>query len=198
MLLGAFSFSQPNTRPPGTKGRRGRLCVLFLYIKILKGDFEMAAITQIGEHLLQNYQTLATEKIAAELKTFTGGRKEKCISTHAAAQITHFCEESPAFAEVVYKTRRTLSDCCTEVLKGSQDYASDIDVYRGIVRAYFPNADVKFLMNIEINGDAPSEEEMAKVPEKPARPAVPAKPAKPAPAPDSKLPKPETIQLSLF
>lgn len=116
----------------------------------------MTTITQIEEHLPQNYQALATEKIAAELKAFTGGLKEKCISTHAAAQVTHFCEESPAFAEVVYKTRRTLSDCCAEVLKGSKEYASDIDVYRGIVRAYFPNADVKFLMNIEINGDVPS------------------------------------------
>ncbi|WP_160644296.1 MULTISPECIES: PcfJ domain-containing protein [unclassified Neglectibacter] len=115
---------------------------------------------------LKNYQTLATEKIDAELQSFTGGRKEKCISSHAAAQVTHFCEESPAFAEVVYKTKRTLSDCCAEVVKDAKEYISDIDVYRGIVRAYFPNADIKFLMNIEINGDAPSEEEMAKAPEK--------------------------------
>ena len=155
----------------------------------------MTIITQNEEHLPQNYQSLATEKIDAELKSFTGGRKEKCISSHAAAQVTHFCEESPAFAEVVYKTKRTLSDCCAEVVKDAKEYISDIDVYRGIVRAYFPNADVKFLMNIEINGDAPSEEEMAKAPEKPARPVAPAKPAKPAPAP---APKPETIQLSLF
>lgn len=154
---------------------------------------------------LKNYQTLATKKIAAELKSFTGGRKEKCISSHAAAQVTHFCEESPAFAEVVYKTKRTLSDCCAEVVKDAKDYISDIDVYRGIVRAYFPNADVKFLMNIEINGAAPSEEEMAKLPEKPKPRPTPKKPAekapvpaKPAPAPAPKPAKPETIQLSLF
>lgn len=91
-----------------------------------------------------------------------------------------------------------LSDCCAEVVKDAKDYISDIDVYRGIVRAYFPNAGVKFLMNIEINGAAPSEEEMAKLPEKPAAPAVPAKPVKPAPAPAPKPAKPETIQLSLF
>ena len=152
----------------------------------------MTIITQNEEHLPQNYQSLATEKIDAELKSFTGGRKEKCISSHAAAQVTHFCEESPAFAEVVYKTKRTLSDCCAEVVKDAKEYISDIDVYRGIVRAYFPNADIKFLMNIEINGDAPSEEEMAKVPERHVRPSAPVKPAKPAPAPASKPPKPET------
>lgn len=150
------------------------------------------------------YPTLAKEKIAAELETFTGGQKEKAISQFAASQLTHFCEESPQFAEVVYKTRRTLSDCCAEVMKGSGNCVSDIDVYRGVVRAYFPNADVKFLMNIEIIGAPPSKEEMAREPEKPkpktakqkvakseAAPA-PTKQTKPAPS------KPETIQLSLF
>lgn len=97
------------------------------------------------------FQSIAAEKIAAELKSFTGGQKEKCVSTHVAAQITHFCEESPEFAEVVYKTKRTLSDCCTEVLKGVGNHISYIDVYRGIVKAYFPNADVRFIMDIEIN-----------------------------------------------
>ncbi len=158
---------------------------------------------------LENYPSLAAEKIAAELKEFKGGNKEKAISKFAAKALTHFCEESPAFAQVVYKTRRTLSDCCAEVMKGTGNYVSDIDVYRGIVRAYFPNADVKFLMNIEINGAAPSEEEMAKLPEnpkpkpkpapkKPAEKAAPAKPAAPKPPAKEKPAQPETIQLSLF
>ena len=152
-----------------------------------------------------SFQPLAVEKIAGELKTFTGGRKEKCVSSHVAAQITHFCEESPEFAEVVYKTKRTLSDCCTEVLKGVGNHISDIDVYRGIVKSYFPNADVRFLMNIEINGAAPSEEEMARVPEKPKpsqpKPAPKAapKPAQNVTAPAAPKPaQPEIIQLSLF
>lgn len=151
------------------------------------------------------FQSIAAEKIAAELKSFTGGQKEKCVSTHVAAEITHFCEESPEFAEVVYKTKRTLSDCCTEVLKGVGNHISDIDVYRGIVKSYFPNADVRFLMNIEINGVAPSEEEMARVPEKPKpsqpkpAPKAASKPAEKAIAPAAPKPaEPEIIQLSLF
>ena len=156
------------------------------------------------------FPALAQEKITAELNNFTGGRKEQAISQFAASQLCHFCEESPLFAEVVYKTRRTLSDCCAEVMKGTGNCVSDIDVYRGIVRAYFPNADVRFLMDIEINGAAPSEEEMAKLPERPkpktkAKPAskkpapkVSAKKAAPAPAPKPAPAKPESIQLSLF
>lgn len=159
---------------------------------------------------LENYPSLAAEKIAAELKGFSGGNKEKAISKFAAETLTHFCEESAQFARVVYKTRRTLSDCCAQVMKGTGNYVSDIDVYRGIVRAYFPNADVKFLMNIEINGTAPSEEEMAKLPEKkpstlaaPSRPKpAPKKPAEKAaaakPEPKKQPEQPEAIQLSLF
>ena len=146
----------------------------------------------------ETLRSMAVEKIAEELKKFYGGQKEKCVSSHVAAQVTHFCEESPIFAEVVYKTRRTLSDCCAEVLKGTKEFASDIDVYRGIVRSYFPNADVKFLMDIEINGAAPSEDEMARMPEKPKRPEVKTAPAKATPVPAPKPVPQETIQLSLF
>lgn len=170
----------------------------------------MENIIDIQDHQEPDYPALAAEKIAAELKDFSGGQKEKAISKFAAETVTHFCQESQQFAQVVYKTRRTLSDCCAEVMKGTGNYVSDIDVYRGIVRAYFPNADVKFLMNIEINGAAPSEEEMAKAPEKPApkpkalpkkKPAEKAAPAKPAPAkpaPKKKPAEPEMIQLTLF
>lgn len=94
-------------------------------------------------------------------------------------------------------------------MKGTGNYVSDIDVYRGMVKAYFPNADVHFVMNIEINGEAPSEEEMAKAPEKvapkpksapkkPAEKAAPAKPAPAKPAPQKKPAEPEIIQLTLF
>ena len=161
----------------------------------------MKNIVNIQDCQAPDYPALAAEKIAAELKGFTGGSKEKAVSKFAAETLTHFCEESAQFAEVVYKTRRTLSDCCAEVMKGTGNYVSDIDVYRGIVRAY--------LMNIEINGAAPSEEEMAKLPEnpkpkpkpapkKPAEKAAPAKPAAPKPPAKEKPAQPETIQLSLF
>ena len=170
----------------------------------------MENIIDLQPHPAPDYPVLAAEKIAAELKSFTGGSKEKAISKFAASELTHYCKQSPKFAEVVYKTRRTLSDCCAGVMKGTGNYVSDIDVYRGIVRAYFPNADVKFLMNIEINGAAPSEEEMAKPPEKPKpkpkpapkkpaeKAATPAKPAPAKPEAKKKPAQPEMIQLTLF
>ena len=118
----------------------------------------------------QKYSSLAVEKIAAELKAFKGDRYGMAVKDHVAATITHFCEQSERFAEVVYKTKRTLSDCCAEIMKGCGQSISDIDVYRGAVRNYFPNADIDFRMTITLTGDAPTAEEMARVPEqKPAK-----------------------------
>lgn len=123
-------------------------------------------------HTAPSYAKLAAEKIAAELKDFKGDRYGTAVKNHVAATITHFCEQNERFAEVVYKTKRTLSDCCAEIMKGCGQSISDIDVYRGAVRNYFPNADIDFHMTITLTGDAPTEEEMSRVPEqKPARKA---------------------------
>ena len=161
---------------------------------------------------------MAVDKIAEELKNFKGDRYGEAVKKHVAATITHFCEQDPRFAEVVYKTKRTLSDCCAEIMKGCGSSISDIDVYRGAVKNYFPNAEVVFTMSISIDGDAPSEEEMNRVtrkpePKKPARvpkTSAPAaqKPQEAKPAPDSspkppvksgkKKKEPDVIQLTLF
>ncbi len=136
------------------------------------------------------YSKLAVEKIAAELKDFKGDRYGMAVKSHVASTLTHFCEQDERFAEVVYKTKRTLSDCCAEIMKGCGQSISDIDVYRGAVRHYFPNADIDFHMTITFTGDAPTEEEMARIPEqqhagkpeKKTKGNVPAKKEKPVQA----------------
>ena len=157
----------------------------------------------------QSWSSQATKKIDAELKDFKGDRYAEAVKKHVASTIKHFCEQNEAFAEVVFRTKRTLSDCCTEIMKGCGNSISDIDVYRGAVRNYFPNADIEFSMTIKINGDAPSEEEMNRVPEKKAEKVPEKKPDKPekpkkaepekayVPVPTKKK-EPEIIQLSLF
>ena len=158
-----------------------------------------------------HYSRLAVEKIAEELKTFKGDRYAEAVKKHVASTLTHFCEQNERFAEVVYKTKRTLSDCCAEIMKGCGTSISDIDVYRGAVRNYFPNADIDFHMTITINGDAPTVEEMERIPtqkptktaekqtegkdttpaEKPAQTVTePPKPVPPKPAPTPKVEKP--------
>ena len=136
-------------------------------------------------HQAPSYTKLAVEKIAAELKDFKGDKYGMAVKNHVASTITHFCEQNERFAEVVYKTRRTLSDCCAEIMKGCGQSISDIDVYRGAVRNYFPNADIDFHMTITLTGDAPTAEEMERVPEQKQPPKAEKK------APDKKPAKAE-------
>ena len=123
----------------------------------------------------ESYSHKAKEKIAEELKAFKGDRYAMAVKNHVASTLTHFCGQDERFAEVVYKTKRTLSDCCAEIMQGCGQSISDIDVYRGAVRSYFPNADIDFHMTITLTGEAPTEEEMSRVPKE-----------KPAPAPAKK------------
>lgn len=64
--------------------------------------------------------------------------------------------------EIDNSFKATLSDCCSKIMKNCGNHISDIDVYRGAVRYYFPNAEVHFTMTIDASGDMPTPEEMAK------------------------------------
>ena len=110
----------------------------------------------------RNYGELAAEKIAKELAAFKGNRYGEAVKTFVASTLTNFCGQSERFAKVVFETKATLSDCCAEIMKKCGDHISDIDVYRGAVRYYFPNAEVQFTMTIDASGDIPSADEMAK------------------------------------
>lgn len=164
-----------------------------------------------------NFQKLAEEKIDAELKNFKGDRYGDAVKEFVAATLKNFSGQNPRFAEVVYKTRRTLSDCCASIMKGCGQHISDIDVYRAAVKYYFPNSDVHFTMTIDLTGAPPTEEEMAREAPKQEKPKQKAAPTKPernpnlkkeipsvkassvnAPAQKPAKPKEEVIQLTLF
>ena len=148
----------------------------------------------------QTCSVLAVTKIAAELESFKGGQKEIAVSKFVASTLTHFCEQNERFAEVVYKTTRTLSDCCAEIMDGCGNQISDIDVYRGAVKSYFPNADISFKMDIQINGDAPDADELNREPKKKiteVKRNVTANNITTTPLAEEKK-QSETMQLSLF
>ena len=144
-------------------------------------------------HPAPNFTQLAVEKIAAELKDFKGDKYGMAVKNHVASTITHFCEQNERFAEVVYKTKRTLSDCCAEIMKGCGQHISDIDVYRGAVRNYFPNADIDFHMTITLTGEAPTAEEMDRVPEQKQAPKAEKKAPSKKPAKAEKAAKAASV-----
>lgn len=132
--------------------------------------------------------TLSVEKIKAEFEQFSGDSKAKAVSSYVSRILQDFCQQDERFAEVIYKFKRTLSDCCGEIMKGVSSHISDIDVYRNAVKFYFPNSEVSMNMSIEITGEAPSEEEILKEAELPKN-----KQSKAAPKPVRKDKKKETV-----
>lgn len=122
---------------------------------------------------------LAIEKIKSEFQAFSGDSKATAVSSYVSTIIQDFCKQDKRFAEVVYKFKRNLSDCCKDIMSGVGSHISDIDVYRSAAQFYFPNSEIKMTMTIDITGDAPGEDEILKEAKKPEPKSKPkSKPAK--------------------
>lgn len=152
----------------------------------------------------------AIDKIKSEFEKFKGDSKATAVSSYVSTILQDFCKQDERFAEVVYKFKRSLSDCCKDIMHGVGSHISDIDVYRSAVQFYFPNSEIQMTMTINITGDAPGDDEILKEAPKPKPKEKPAKKTekKPKAAPPPKVapekPKAEKeensgpIQLSLF
>lgn len=154
----------------------------------------MSTIFDIGK----DFRMLAKEKIDRELKEFKGDKYGEAVHTYVANAIREFCDKNERFAEVVYKTKRSLSDCISEIMKGCGKHISDIEVYRRAAKLYFPNSEVEFVMNIVLTGDEPDETYMDKVSPKPKAKQQTANPTKAKPPKKPEKKKTDIIQMSLF
>lgn len=95
----------------------------------------------------------AVGKIDNELKIFKGGLKETAVKQYIADMIKEFCRQEVEFSEAVVQSGKTLSDCCSEIMKGVGNSISDIDVYKKAAQFYFPGCSVHMTMTIDLVGD---------------------------------------------
>lgn len=107
----------------------------------------------------------AIEKIKRETEEFNGDRYGKAIYKAVSTQLINFCEQESDFAEVVLKTKRTLSDCCAECMIGVTESLSDKETYERAVKFYYPDSDVQMVMTL-VTGTAPDEDYINKEAEK--------------------------------
>lgn len=149
----------------------------------------------------KDFKALAIDKINKELKEFHGDKYGNAVHTYVANVLRDFCGQDERFAEVVYKTKRTLSDCCIEIMKGCGSHISDIEVYRRATKMYFPNSEIEGVMKIIITGELPDAEYLSKEGKLNSKEEAPEK-KKEKVKNKSKIPqKPkesEIIQLTLF
>jgi hypothetical protein len=101
---------------------------------------------------LNNWATQAHEKLKAEAKAVSGQR-EKVMAGPVMEAIKGFCVQDEEFAQAVVQGG-TFSDCMKAVAAGVGNAISDIDAYKKAVQFYFPGAEIKVQMSIDLIGDA--------------------------------------------
>ena len=99
---------------------------------------------------------LAIKKIEKEAKAVSGS-KEQVIARPVADALISFCRQDEEFAQAVYQSDKTFSDCCKEIVKGVGNSLSDIEAYNRAVRFYFRGAAVHVEMTIDLCADIKKE-----------------------------------------
>lgn len=92
----------------------------------------------------------AVRKIAEEKTRFKGGRKEQAVKDEVAEALTRFVRQDAEFAQAVVQADGTLSDCCAAAMKGVGTCISDLKLYQKAVQFYFPGADIRCQMTIDL------------------------------------------------
>lgn len=110
------------------------------------------------------FKEQAIQKLEKELKAFNSkDNKAKAVKDAVADALKNFCEQDDEFAQAVVQNDKTLSDCCDSIMKKVGQSISDIEVYEKAVNFYFPGADIKMTMEIDLIGSAADKKPQSKV-----------------------------------
>ena len=82
-------------------------------------------------------------------KSGIGGQKEKAMAPAVAEALADFCRQDGEFAQAVVDGG-SFAACMKAVAKGVGSSISDLEVYRRAVQFYFPGAEVRFQMRLDL------------------------------------------------
>lgn len=94
------------------------------------------------------------EKISLDLASGKLGKKELAIQKDTIKAVELFCEQHPEFRQAV-EQGGSFAECLKHCVSGSGNSISDLEVYKKAAQFYFPEADVRFNMQIVLPGDTP-------------------------------------------
>ena len=117
-------------------------------------------------------KALAIQKLGqelAELKRGSGKVQAMKLAVHDA--LAEFCRQDAEFAQAVLQGG-SFADCMAAVEKGVGQSISDLDAYRRAVQFYFPGADIRFHMTINLCASVEDERDAPNAPERRDRPKV--------------------------
>lgn len=105
----------------------------------------------MNEWYEQAKKKLDTEKNAGSYDRYASAMKEAVCEA-----LDGFCRQDAEFAQAVVQGG-TFTDCMKAVSKGCGSSISDLEAFRRAVRFYFPVADVKFHMTVNLCADVEAE-----------------------------------------
>ena len=107
---------------------------------------------------MSEYRDQALKKIQAEYKSGKYDRYGQAMKADVLRQIEGFIEQDDEFAQAVVQGG-TFEDCMKAVAKSCGKALSDVEAYRRAAAFYFPGANVKMQLTIDLIGDAAKEPE---------------------------------------
>ena len=101
-------------------------------------------------------QNEALAKLRVEKNSGSYDRYGNAMKNAVCAALEQFCRQDAEFAQAVVQGG-TFAECMKTVAKGCGSAISDLEAFRRAVRFYFPGADVKFHMTVNLCADVEAE-----------------------------------------
>ena len=98
----------------------------------------------------------AKSKLEAEKSSGSYDRYASAMKGAVCEALDGFCRQDEEFAQAVAQGG-TFEDCMKAVAKNCGSSISDLEAFRRAVRFYFPGADVKFHMTVNLCADVEAE-----------------------------------------
>ena len=106
---------------------------------------------------MSEFRDEALKKLREGAKNVRGS-KETAMKEAVRATLETFCTQDEEFAQAVVQGG-SFPDCMTTVAKGVGGHISDLEAYKKAVQFYFPGAEIRMQMTIDLIGAAAKERE---------------------------------------
>lgn len=93
------------------------------------------------------------EKLTAELENVILGKKETAVKDAVLKTICKFCEQNAEFKQAIEQSGKSFADCLKATVKNAGTSIEDLEVYKRAVAFYFPGADIKCTMTLDLGDE---------------------------------------------
>ena len=90
------------------------------------------------------------EKLTAELKNVKLGKYENVVKSYVLDEICIFAKQNSEFAQAIEQSDKSFADCLKATVKGAGSSLEDLEVYKRAVAFYFPGADIKCTLTLDL------------------------------------------------